>query len=327
MLTSARRILVTGAGGFIGSHLVEHLLSLGCAVRAMVRYTSGGGRGWLDDPQLAAGVEIVTADVRDYDSTMKAMTGCDAVFHLAALIGIPYSGVSPLAYLRTNVEGTLNVLDAARAHGVARVIVTSTSEVYGTAQVCPIDETHPLHCQSPYAATKAGADQLALSYHRSFGVPVAVARPFNAFGPRQSDRALIPTIATQLLAGGPVRLGNTSPTRDFTYVEDIARAMVAIAGADALVGEVTNIGTGGEISVGALAQRIGDVSGRTVSILADDTRRRPPGSEVERLCCDSAKLRRLTGWSPTVPLDEGLRRTLAWIGPRLAQFRVGEYRI
>jgi NAD dependent epimerase/dehydratase len=327
MLTRARRILVTGAAGFIGSHLVEHLLSLGCAVRAMVRYTSGGGRGWLEDPQVAAGVDVVIGDVRDYDSTMNAMTGCDVVFHLAALIGIPYSYVSPLAYVRTNVDGTLNVLEAARARGVARVVVTSTSEVYGTAQLCPMNETHPLSCQSPYAATKAGADQLALSYHRSFGVPVAIARPFNVFGPRQSDRALIPTIATQLLAGGPVRLGNTSPTRDFTYVEDTVRAMAAIAGTDALVGEVANVGGGSEISVEAMAQRIGAVSGRNVSILADDVRLRPSGSEVQRLCCDSTKLRTLTGWSPQVPLDEGLRRTLAWLGARLAQFRVGEYRM
>ena len=202
-LPSARRILVTGAGGFVGSHLVEHLLRLGCRVRAMVRYQSGGSRGWLDEIEGASRLEIVAGDVRDHDTTLAAAKDCDVVFHLAALIGIPYSYVTPLAYVRTNLEGTLNVLEAARALGVARLVVTSTSEVYGSAQRLPMDETHPVHSQSPYAATKAGADELALSFHRAFGLPVAVARPFNVYGPRQSDRAIIPTIATQLLAGGP----------------------------------------------------------------------------------------------------------------------------
>jgi len=327
MLRDARRILVTGAAGFIGSHLVEHLVGQGCRVRAMVRYASGGGRGYLDEAPAANGVEIITGDVRDHDSVQAAMAGCDVVFHLAALIGIPYSYVSPLAYVRTNVDGTLNVLEAARALGVARVVVTSTSEVYGTARRFPIDEEHPVQSQSPYAATKAGADQLALSFHRAFGLPVAIARPFNAYGPRQSDRALIPTIATQLLAGQPVRLGNTSPTRDFTYVDDTVRALAAIAVTDALVGEAANIGSGREIAVGALADLLGRLAGRDVRIAPDDARTRPPGSEVERLCCDNAKLHALTGWQPQMPLEDGLRRTLRWIESRLGQFRVGEYRV
>jgi len=327
MLNTARRILVTGAGGFIGSHLVEWLVERGWRVRAMVRYTSGGGRGWLDDSAACAGVEFATGDVRDHDAVLAAMTGCDVVFHLAALIGIPYSYVSPLAYVRTNVDGTLNVLEAARTLGVARVVVTSTSEVYGTAQYCPMDEAHPVQCQSPYAATKAGADQLAVSYHRSFGLPVAIARPFNVYGPRQSDRALVPTIATQLLAGGHVRLGNVTPTRDFTYVTDTAAALAAIGGAEALVGEAANIGSGSEIAVGALAQLLGRIAGREATLARDEARARPGTGEVERLCCDSAKLRALTGWRPAVPLADGLHRTLAWIEPRLARFRVGEYRV
>jgi dTDP-glucose 4,6-dehydratase len=326
MLTTARRILVTGAGGFIGSHLVESLVERGCRVRALVRYTSGGGRGWLDELPAAAGVEFAVGDVRDHDAVLAATRGCDVVFHLAALIGIPYSYVAPLAYVRTNVDGTLNVLEAARALGVARVVVTSTSEVYGTAQYAPMDEAHPLHCQSPYAATKAGADQLALSYHRAFGLPVAIARPFNVYGPRQSDRALIPALMTQLLAGGPVRVGNADPTRDYTYVTDTVRALAAIAGEARLVGAAANIGSGREISVGALAELIGRVAGRGVALAADAERARPGGSEVMRLCCDSAKLRALTGWQPATPLEDGLRRTLDWIAPRLARFRVGEYR-
>jgi NAD dependent epimerase/dehydratase len=327
MLKTARRILVTGAGGFIGSHLVELLVEHGCRVRAMVRYTSGGGRGCLDDSPAAADVEFATGDVRDHDTVLAAMTGCDVVFHLAALVGIPYSYVSPLAYVRTNVNGMLNVLEAARALGVARVVVTSTSEVYGTAQYCPMDEAHPVRCQSPYAATKAGADQLAISYHRSFGLPVAIARPFNVYGPRQSDRALIPTIVTQLLAGGSVRLGNVNPTRDFTYVVDTVRALTAVAGAERLVGEAANIGSGGEISVGALAELVGRVAGREATVARDDDRARPGTSEVERLCCDSTKLRSLTGWRPVTPLEDGLRRTLEWIEPRLARFRFREYRV
>jgi dTDP-glucose 4,6-dehydratase len=326
-LTVARRILVTGAGGFIGSHLVEHLQGLGCRVRAMVRYHSGSSRGWLDELGDDGDVDVVTGDVRDHDSVLAAMTGCDVVFHLAALIGIPYSYVTPLAYVRTNVEGTLNVLDAARTLGASRVVVTSTSEVYGTALRLPMDESHPVQCQSPYAASKAGADELAMSFHRAFGLPVALARPFNTYGPRQSDRAVIPAIATQLLAGGPVRVGNASPVRDFTWVGDTVRAFAAIASSDALVGEVANIGSGAEISVGALADLLGRLSGREVGLVTDPARVRPAESEVGRLCCDSTKLRSLTGWRAEVPLEDGLARTLDWIAPRLAAFRVGDYRV
>jgi NAD dependent epimerase/dehydratase len=326
-LPSARRVLVTGAGGFVGSHLVEHLLRLGCRVRAMVRYQSGGSRGWLDEIERASRLEVVAGDVRDHDTTLAAAKDCDVVFHLAALIGIPYSYVTPLAYVRTNVEGTLNVLEAARIHRVERLVVTSTSEVYGTAQRVPIDESHPVRPQSPYAASKAGADELALSFHRSFGLPVAVARPFNVYGPRQSDRAIVPTIATQLLAGEPVRLGNVAPTRDFTWAGDTARAFAAIACCDALVGEVANVGSGAEVSIGALAELLGRLAGRELRVVHDPSRVRPSDSEVDRLCCGGAKLASLTGWRPEVPLEEGLHRTLAWIAPRLSRYRVGEYRL
>lgn len=325
-LNTSRRVLVTGAAGFVGSHLVERLAAGGCRVRALVRYTSSGTRGWLDElaPELA--VECVAGDVRDHDSVTAAMRGCDVVFHLAALIGIPYSYVTPLAYVRTNVEGTLHVLEAARALGTARVVVTSTSEVYGTARTLPIDESHPPGARSPYAASKTGADELALSFHRAFGLPIALARPFNVYGPRQSDRALVPTIATQLLAGGPVRLGNLAPTRDYTYVADTVRAFEAIAACDDLVGEVVHIGSGAEIGVGALAGRIARLAGRELRLESDPARARPASSEVDRLCCDSAKLRAATGWRPEVTLDEGLARTIAWLAPRLGRYRVGEYR-
>lgn len=326
-LTTARRVLVTGAAGFVGSHLVEHLAGLGCRVRALVRYASSGARGWLDELPAGIGLEVAVGDVRDHDSVMAAMRDCDVVFHLAALIGIPYSYRTPLAYVRTNVEGTLNLLEAARTLGVARVVVASTSEVYGTAQRVPIDESHPLHPQSPYAASKVGADQLALSFHRSFGLPVALARPFNVYGPRQSDRALVPTIVSQLLAGGPVRLGNLAPSRDYTFVDDTVRGLVAIARSDALLGETANIASGDEITVGALAERVARIAGRPLSIEEDDARRRPPSSEVDRLRGDATRLTALTGWRAQVGLDDGLARTIDWISPRLARFRTGEYRM
>ena len=240
--------LVTGAAGFIGSHLVELLVEQGQTVRAFVRYNSSGARGWLDALPCKDRIEVVAGDVRDYDAVLRAMNGCDTVFHLAALIGIPYSYVSPLAYIRTNVEGTYNVLEAARVLGVGQVLVTSTSETYGSAQYVPIDEKHPLVGQSPYSATKIAADQLAISYHRSFGLPVKIVRPFNTYGPRQSARAVIPTIITQILAGArEIKLGSLHPTRDLTHVKDTVRGFLEINKASRLMGEVTNIGMNREI--------------------------------------------------------------------------------
>ena len=321
-----KRVVVTGAGGFIGSHLTEHLVRSGVRVRAFVHYDSTGTRGWLDRSELASDVEFFAGDVRDHDSVRRALDGVDVVFHLAALVGIPYSYASPQAYVRTNVDGALNVLEAAREHGVERVVLTSTSEVYGTAQHVPMDETHPVRCQSPYAATKAAADQLALSYHKAFGVPVVLARPFNAFGPRQSDRALIPSVIAQLHAGDRVRLGNLHPTRDFTFVDDVVRGFVAIAAADDLIGEAVHIGSGSERSVGELVQLIARLMERTAVVEARDERRRPVASEVERLVCDASRLCAATGWAPEVDFETGLRRTIAWMDARRDHFRPGEYR-
>lgn len=321
-----KRAVVTGAGGFLGSHLTEHLVRSGFRVRAFVHYDSGGTRGWLDDSEVASDVEVCAGDVRDHDSVRRALESSEVVFHLAALVGIPYSYVTPQAYVRTNVDGALNVLEAAREHGVERLVLTSTSEVYGTALRAPMDEAHQVRCQSPYAATKAAADQLALSYHRSFGVPVVIARPFNAYGPRQSDRALIPSVIAQLQAGERVALGNLHPTRDFTFATDVVRGFVAIAQADALVGEVVHIGSGTERSVGEVVERIALLMGRTAVVDERDERRRPATSEVERLCCDASKLRAATGWTPEVDFEIGLRRTITWMDSRRGSFRPGEYR-
>lgn len=321
-----KQAVVTGAGGFIGSHLTEHLVRGGHRVRAFVHYHASGTRGWLDGSDVAADVELVAGDVRDHDSVRRALAGADVVFHLAALVGIPYSYVTPQAYVRTNVDGALNVLEAAREHEVERLVLTSTSEVYGSAQRVPMDETHPVRCQSPYAATKAAADQLALSYQRSFGVPVVLARPFNAYGPRQSDRALIPSVIAQLYAGERIALGNLHPTRDFTFVEDVVRAFVAIAAEDALVGEAVHVGSGSERSVGEVVQLIARLMGREAVIDVQGERRRPASSEVDRLVCDPSKLCAATGWAPEVDFETGLGRTIAWIDERRHHFRPGEYR-
>lgn len=320
------RAVVTGAGGFIGSHLTEHLVRSGLRVRAFVHYNAAGTRGWLDGSDVAVDLEVFAGDVRDHDSVRRALDGADVVFHLAALVGIPYSYVTPQAYVRTNVDGALNVLEAAREHGVARVVLTSTSEVYGSARQVPMDETHPVRSQSPYAATKAAADQLALSYHHAFGVPVVIARPFNAYGPRQSDRALIPTVIAQLQAGQRVRLGSLTPTRDFTFVDDLVRGFVAIAGADALVGEWVNVGSGHEHAVGDVVQTVARLMGRSAVVESQPERQRPAASEVGRLLCDAAKLRAATGWQPEVAFEDGLRRTIEWMDARRTHFRPGEYR-
>ena len=310
-----KRVLVTGADGFIGSHLVEALLAEGCDVKAFVYYNSLNSRGWLDTlpaDKLAA-IEVIAGDVRDPNGVRTALAGRDVVFHLAALIGIPFSYNSPDSYVDTNIRGTLNVLQAARDLATERLVVTSTSEVYGTARYVPIDESHPLQGQSPYSATKIGADKIAESFNLSFGLPVVTARPFNTYGPRQSARAVIPTIITQLLAGkSRVELGAVTPTRDLTFVADTCAGFLALARCDAAVGRAVNIGSGAEISVGDLAALIAQIAGVPAEIVAAQERMRPEGSEVERLLADSTLIRELTGWQPRVCLREGLERTIEW---------------
>lgn len=314
--------LVTGAAGFIGSHLTELLVEQGHRVRALVHYNSRNDWGWLEDSPVAKDVEVVLGDVRDFDAIYRAMKGCEVVFHLAALVGIPYSYESPLSYVRTNVEGTYNVLEAARQLSLGEVIVTSTSETYGTAQYVPVDERHPLVGQSPYSATKIAADQLALSYHRSFGLPVKIVRPFNTYGPRQSARAVVPTIIVQILSGlREIRLGSLSPTRDLTYVKDTARGFYEIFKSDASRGEITNLGTNTEISIGELVETIARLLRVDVTVVQDDRRVRPAASEVERLRCDNAKILRLTGWRPLHTLEQGLGETSEWLKRHQARYK------
>ena len=314
MELTGRRILVTGADGFIGSHLVEALVRAGHTVRAFVLYNSFNSWGWLDhsDAEVRASLEVFAGDVRDPHGVRKAIEGCEVVLHLAALIAIPYSYHSPHAYVETNVVGTLNVLQAARELGVARVVHTSTSEVYGTARKVPIDEEHALQGQSPYSATKIGADQLALSFHRSFGLPVTVLRPFNTYGPRQSARAVIPATIIQLLAGKrPIKLGALHPTRDFNFIEDTVRGFIAAAAADSALGEVVNVGSNFEISIGDTARLIAEAVGARLEVAHDAARLRPAASEVDRLCASNEKAARLLGWRPQYGGVEGLKRGLA----------------
>jgi len=314
-----KKILVTGADGFIGSHLTEALVKLGADVRAFVLYNSFNSWGWLDQTEkdVQKHIEVFAGDVRDPFGVNKAVTGCDLVFHLAALIAIPYSYHSPAAYVDTNVKGTLNVVQAAREHGVGKVIHTSTSEVYGTARYVPIDEEHPLQGQSPYSASKIGADQIALSFYRAFDTPVAVIRPFNTYGPRQSARAVIPTIITQLATGKTrIRLGATSPTRDFNYVADTVAGFLAVARADESLGEVINIGSNFEVSIGSVAEFIAEVMGTNIEIETEEARLRPENSEVDRLWADNKKAKKLTGWEPTYAgntgFKKGLQETIFW---------------
>jgi dTDP-glucose 4,6-dehydratase len=323
------KALVTGAGGFIGSHLCEALTEKGYNVRAFLRYNSRGSRGWLENSSHADSMDFILGDIRDYDSVRTAVKDADIVFHLSSLIGIPYSYRSPLAYVKTNMEGAYNVLEAAREYGV-KVIHTSTSEVYGTAKKVPIDENHPLQPQSPYSASKIAADALAFSYHSSFGLPIVIARPFNTFGPRQSARAIIPTIITQILSGiKQIRLGNLSPTRDLNYVEDTCRGFIALAECEAAVGETVNIGSGREISMGGLAMLIKELMDSDVEIITDDERIRPENSEVMRLLCDNSKINSLTGFAPSVSLREGLIKTIEWLKKpeNLSLYRADIYNI
>jgi len=310
-----KKVLITGSDGFIGSHLTEALIAHGCDVRAFVYYNSFGTWGWLDTipAETRDQMDVFMGDVRDPNGVRTALAGVDVVFHLAALIGIPYSYHSPDSYVDTNVRGTLNVLQASRDLGLERVITTSTSEVYGTALYVPIDEKHPLQGQSPYSATKIGADKLAESFYRSFEMPVVTARPFNTYGPRQSARAVIPTIITQLMDGATsIKLGSTTPTRDLNYVTDTAAGFIALAECDEAIGAEVNIGTGREISVGELAARLVEMVAPGAQIESDDQRIRPGTSEVERLLADNTLIERLTGWQPSVSLDEGLARTVEW---------------
>ena len=320
------KLLITGAGGFIGSHLTELAIKEGHEVRAFVHYNNNSSWGWLDDSHIKDDVEVFAGDIRDFDSVKQASSGVDGILHLAALIGIPYSYQSPLAYIRTNVEGTYNVLQAAREEGQCQVIVTSTSETYGTAQYVPIDELHPAVAQSPYAASKVAADQLALSFAKSFDMNIKVARPFNTFGPRQSARAVIPTVISQIAAGKKViKLGNLAPTRDLTYVEDTAAGILRIMECDALCGEATNIGNAKEISVADLVKLIAVLMKVEIEILKDNNRVRPNASEVERLCCSNTKLVTASGWRPSISLKQGLTRTIDWISANQTHYKEGRY--
>jgi NAD dependent epimerase/dehydratase len=330
------KTLVTGADGFIGSHLVEVLVAAGHQVRAFCLYNSNGTWGWLDclPDSIKAELEVVLGDIRDPLCVREAMRGCDQVFHLAALIAIPYSYVAPASYIDTNIHGTLNVVQAARDLDVSRVVHTSTSETYGTAQFVPITEEHPQVGQSPYAASKIAADQIALSYWHSFETPVAVLRPFNTYGPRQSARAVIPTIITQVAAGQrQIHLGALSPTRDFNFVADTCSAFQAIAGCDAALGQVVNVASNFEISIGNTAELIGDVMNVKLEIVTDEQRLRPQGSEVNRLFGDNSRLRHITNWQPAYGGLEGFRRGLArtaeWFSDpaNLAHYRPGSYAV
>ncbi|MDD5691362.1 MAG: NAD-dependent 4,6-dehydratase LegB [Candidatus Omnitrophica bacterium] len=331
-MLKGKKVLVTGSDGFIGSHLTEYLIDQGCNVKAFVYYNSFNSWGWLDylQEKKIKNVQIIPGDIRDPHGVERAMKGCDLIFHLAALIAIPFSYNSPDSYLETNVKGTLNVLQAARRLGAKKVIITSTSEVYGTAQYVPIDEKHPLQAQSPYSATKIAADRLAESFYRSFGLPVVIARPFNTYGPRQSARAIIPTIITQLLSGvKEIRLGNLTPIRDFNYVTDVCRAFLKIAVSNNTTGEEINIATGTGISIEKLVRVLAKKLKVKVKIIIEEERKRPSDSEVERLIGSNKKIIKLTGWHPQYDLDNGLDETIAWFKKpdNLNRYKSGVYNV
>jgi NAD dependent epimerase/dehydratase len=323
-------VLITGADGFIGSHLVEECVKEGHHVRAFVYYNSFNSWGWLDTfpKELLSRIEVFAGDIRDPHGVREAMRGIDVVYHLAALIAIPFSYHSPDSYIDTNIKGTLNILQAARELGTKRVLVTSTSEVYGTAQYVPIDEKHPFQGQSPYSATKIGADRLAESFYRSFNLPVTIVRPFNTYGPRQSARAIIPTIITQLLAGASeIKLGSLSPTRDFNFVKDTVRGFIEIAKSDKTIGEEINIASQEEISIGDLAQELIDQINPLAKIVCDEQRLRPDKSEVNRLLGSNAKIMALTDWRPQTSLKQGLRETIAFFKANLDKYKTDIYNL
>lgn len=308
------RVFITGASGFIGSHLVEKLIKMDVNVRGMVHYNSRNDWGLLEllPKNILDEVDVISGDIQDPFFVRRAVKDCDVVFHLSSLIAIPYSYVAPSSYISTNVQGALNIMQACLEEGVKKVVHTSTSETYGTAQYVPIDENHSLQGQSPYSASKIGADKIAESFFLSFGLPVATIRPFNTYGPRQSVRAIIPVIITQVLNGGPLRIGSLNPTRDLNYVSDTIDGFIKVAESDRSIGEVINIGSGQEISIGDLARKIMKILGKDLEILTDEQRVRPEKSEVQRLLADNRKARELIGWEPKTPLDEGLKKTIAW---------------
>jgi dTDP-glucose 4,6-dehydratase len=327
---AGKTVVVTGAGGFIGSHVVEWLVADGAHVRAMLRYTSRGQRGALDllPASVLDNVDVTLGDVRDFDAVREVMRGADAVLHLAALIGIPYSYEHPQEVIDTNVGGTSNVLLAAKELGtLERVVLTSTSEVYGSAVRVPMDEDHPLQAQSPYSATKISGDALGVSFQRSFGLPVVIVRPFNAYGPRQSARAVIPAIIAQAVSGATLKLGTLDTTRDFTFVEDTARAFVQIGGSEAALGEIVNAGSGREVTIRDVVRMIGEITGRDLGVETDAQRLRPEKSEVSRLLSDSSKAERLAGWRAETSLEDGLRRTVDWIREHIDLYRPQEYAV
>jgi dTDP-glucose 4,6-dehydratase len=327
MSWDGKRVLVTGAGGFIASHLTERMVQEGAAVRGLVHYNALGSRGWLDESPLVDQIEVLAGDITDRDSVRWAMKDVDVVFHLAALIAIPYSYRAPESYVRANINGTLNVLQAARDLGTPRVVHTSTSEVYGSALYVPIDEKHPLQGQSPYSASKIGADKMAEAFYRSFDVQVATVRPFNTFGPRQSARAVIPTIITQCLKQGEVHLGSLTPTRDMNFVANTVDGFVLAAQSPEVVGRTVNLGSGREISIGDLAALIARLTGIDFEVESEADRLRPEKSEVNRLLADHSLATELMGWTPRVSLEEGLEKTVAWIRENLDRYRPNEYTV
>lgn len=325
-----KKVLVTGSGGFIGSHLVEKLVDEGYKVRSFVHYNSFNSWGWLDTlpKEILNDIEVFTGDIRDPNGVKESMKGIDEVYHLAALIAIPFSYHSPDSYVDTNIKGTLNVLQAARDLETSRILVTSTSEVYGTAQYVPIDERHPYQGQSPYSATKIGADRIAESFYRSFDMPITIVRPFNTYGPRQSARAVIPTIITQLLAGKEeIKLGSLTPTRDFNYVKDTVQGFIEIAKATNTIGEEINIATQREISIGKLAEELIKQINPNTKIICEEERLRPEKSEVNRLLGSNEKIKKMTNWKPHYTLEEGLAETIEWIKNNLDKYKVDIYNI
>ncbi|MBI2858400.1 MAG: GDP-mannose 4,6-dehydratase [Chloroflexi bacterium] len=329
MSWAGKTVLVTGAAGFIGSHLCERLVDLGATVRAFVKYNSRNDWGLLELAPRAKldSLNVISGDLKDCDAVRDAVQGAETVFHLGSLISIPYSYVHPRDAVDTNIQAVLNVLSAARSAGVSRIVHTSTSEVYGTARYVPIDENHPLQGQSPYSASKIGADMIAESFYRAYGLPVATIRPFNTYGPRQSARAVIPTIVTQALSGDKVVLGSLQPTRDLTFVDDTVDGFLKMAESAEAVGAVINVGSGFEISIGDLADKVLSLMGKKAEIVCSRERLRPAGSEVERLWCDNRRARKLLGWEPRHSLEDGLKKTIEWIGTHLDLYKPNIYNI